>query len=46
VDAATGGRAKSKSDVSAESHRFLLNNQECVIVSYLPRQLSVFCKPD
>jgi hypothetical protein len=42
--AATGGRTKSKSDVGAGSHRFLLNNRECVTVPYLARQLSVFCR--
>ena len=44
ADAAAWGHAKSKSDVSAGSHCFLLNNRECATVPYLARQLSVFCK--
>jgi hypothetical protein len=30
----------------ARSHRFLLNNQECVTIPYLAHKLLVFCKPD
>jgi hypothetical protein len=46
VDVATVGHSASESTNGARSHRFLLNNQECVTVTYLARQLSVFCKPD
>jgi hypothetical protein len=46
VDAATEGRAKSKSDIGAGNHHFLLNNRECATVSYLTHQLSVLCKSD
>ena len=46
VDVATVGHSSSEFTDDARSHRFLLNNQECVTVPYLARQLSVFCKPD
>ena len=46
ADAAVGSRAKSKSDVNAGSHRFLLNDRECATVPYLACQPSVFYKLD
>ena len=46
MDVATVGHSTSESTNGARSHRFLLNNRECATVSYLARQLSVFCKPD
>jgi hypothetical protein len=46
VDVATVGHSISESTNGARSHRFLLNNREYAIVSYLARQLSVFCKAD
>jgi hypothetical protein len=46
ADVATMGHSTSESSDGAWSHRFLLNNQECVTIPYLAHQLSVFCKPD
>jgi hypothetical protein len=44
MDMAAMGHSVSKSSNDARSHRFLLNNRECMTVPYLARQLSVFYK--
>ena len=46
ADVAAVGHSMGESTDGARSHRFLLNNRECVTVPYLVRQLSVFHKPD
>jgi hypothetical protein len=44
TDMAIMGHSVSKSSNDVRSHRFLLNNRECMIVPYLACQLSVFYK--
>jgi len=46
TDVATISHSMSESTDGARSHRFLLNKQECATITYLARQLSVFCKLD
>ena len=46
VDMTTVGHSVDECTDGVISHRFLLNNQECATISYLARQLSVFCKLD
>jgi hypothetical protein len=46
LDVTIVGHSTSESTGGARSHRFLLNNRECVTALYLAHQLSVFHKLD